>query len=67
MKTYPVSFIIIGIWIGGFEKLLGATRSYGKLSGVQTVKLLEIKLWTAISEKIWSINCFLPLWTLEFE
>ena len=56
IKSWPVSFIIIGSKVRGIKKILGATRNCGMWSNIDAVKLPEIILGTAMFKKILSIE-----------
>ena len=56
IKSWTVSFIIIGFRVRSIKKVLGATENCGRWSDIEVVKLPGIILGTAMLEKILSFN-----------
>ena len=64
IKSWPASFIFIGLRIREIEKILAAIRNCGRWSDIEAVKLPEVVLGIAILEKMLSINNLELLFTL---
>ena len=51
IRYWPVFFLIIGFRVRGIEKILKALGKWGRWSDIETVKLPEIRLGTAMLKK----------------